>query len=241
LISRGPSISPDALAERLGIGVDSSLIRLAVVHRSFCAESPGEEPNERLEFLGDAVLGLVVTTHLFRTFPELREGDLARIKAAVVSSATLSVIAREIGLGEALLLGRGEENSGGREKPSLLADCLEAVIGAVYLSGGLDAAERFVLEHLGESMEEEATRSVLGDAKNVLQELAAQLGLDAPTYKLSDHGPEHAKVFTAVVDLGEIRGRGEGRSKKEAERHAAIAALASHLATEQAAEGRIGA
>jgi ribonuclease-3 len=110
-----------------------------------------------------------VTTHLFRTFPELREGDLARIKAAVVSSATLSVVAREIGLGEALLLGRGEENSGGREKPSLLADCLEAVIGAVYLSGGLEAAGRFVLEHLGESMEEEATRNVHGDAKTVLQ------------------------------------------------------------------------
>jgi ribonuclease-3 len=194
-----------------------------------------------LEFLGDAVLGLVVTTHLFRAFPELREGDLARIKAAVVSSATLSVVAREIGLGEALLLGRGEENSGGREKASLLADCLEAVIGAVYLSSGLDAAESFVLEHLGESMEEEATRSVLGDPKNVLQELAAQLGLDAPAYRLSDHGPEHAKVFTALVELGTIHGRGEGRSKKEAERHAAMAALASHRAFEQAGQGRDGA
>ena len=241
MISSGPSISPDALAKRLGIRVDSGLIRLAVVHRSFCAESPGEEPNERLEFLGDAVLGLVVTTHLFRAFPELREGDLARIKAAVVSSATLSVVAREIGLGEALLLGRGEENSGGREKASLLADCLEAVIGAVYLSSGLDAAESFVLEHLGESMEEEATRSVLGDPKNVLQELAAQLGLDAPAYRLSDHGPEHAKVFTALVELGTIHGRGEGRSKKEAERHAAMAALASHRAFEQAGQGRDGA
>jgi ribonuclease III len=241
LISSGPSISPDALAKRLGIGVDPGLIRLAVVHRSFCAESPGEEPNERLEFLGDAVLGVVVTTHLFRTFPDLREGDLARIKAVVVSSATLSVVAREIGLGEALLLGRGEENSGGREKPSLLADCLEAVIGAVYLSGGLEAAESFVLEHLEESMEEEATRSVLGDPKNVLQELASQLGLDAPAYRLSDHGPEHAKVFTANVVLGDIHGHGEGRSKKEAERHAAIAALASHRAREEAGQGRDGA
>jgi ribonuclease III len=238
LISSGPSVSPDALAKRLGIGVDPDLLRLAVVHRSYCAESPGEEPNERLEFLGDAVLGLVVTAHLFRTFPDLREGDLARIKAAVVSSATLSVVARELGLGAALLLGRGEENSGGREKPSLLADCLEAVIGAVYISSGLVAAESFVLEHLGESIEEEATRSVLGDAKNVLQELAAQLGLEAPAYRLSDHGPEHAKVFTAEVDFGALHGHGEGRSKKEAERHAAMAALASYRALEEAGQGR---
>jgi ribonuclease-3 len=241
LISSGPSVSPDALAKRLGIGVDPDLLRLAVVHRSYCAESPGEEPNERLEFLGDAVLGLVVTAHLFRTFRDLREGDLARIKAAVVSSATLAVVARDIGLGQALLLGRGEENSGGREKPSLLADCLEAVIGAVYISNGLVAAESFVLEHLGESIEEEATRSVLGDAKNVLQELASQLGLEAPAYRLSDHGPEHAKVFTAEVALGAIHGQGEGRSKKEAERHAAMAALASHRALGEAGQGREGA
>jgi ribonuclease III len=241
LISSGPSVSPDALAKRLGIGVDPDLLRLAVVHRSYCAESPGEEPNERLEFLGDAVLGLVVTAYLFRTFPDLREGDLARIKAAVVSSATLSVVAGELGLGAALLLGRGEENSGGRQKPSLLADCLEAVIGAVYISGGLLAAESFVLEHLGESIEEEATRSVLGDPKNVLQELASQLGLEAPAYKLSDYGPEHAKVFTAKVELGAIHGRGEGRSKKEAERHAAMAALASHRALEDSATARDGA
>jgi ribonuclease III len=238
LISSGPSVSPDALAKRLGIGVDPDLLRLALVHRSYCAESPGEEPNERLEFLGDAVLGLVATAHLFRTFPDLREGDLARIKAAVVSSATLAVVARDIGLGQALLLGRGEENSGGREKPSLLADCLEAVIGAVYISNGLVAAESFVLEHLGESIEEEATRSVLGDPKNVLQELASQLGLEAPAYRRSDHGPEHAKVFTAEVELGAIHGRGEGRSKKEAERHAAMAALSSHRALEEAGQGR---
>jgi len=241
LISSGPSVSPDALAERLGIGVAPGLIRLALVHRSYCAESSGEEPNERLEFLGDAVLGLVVTAHLFGMFPDLREGDLARIKATVVSSATLAVVARELGLGAALLLGRGEENSGGREKPSLLADCLEAVIGAVFLSGGLRAAESFVLEHLGESIEEEATRSVLGDPKNVLQELASQLGLEAPAYRLSDHGPEHAKVFCALVELGAVRGEGEGRSKKEAERHAAIAALASYRSLDDAGRARDGA
>ena len=121
----------------------------------------------------------------------------------------------------------GEENSGGREKPSLLADCLEAMIGAVYLDSGAElvAAESFVLEHLGESIEEEATRSVLGDPKNVLQELASQLGLEAPAYKLSDYGPEHAKVFTAKVELRQAMSSGrraKARSKKEAERHAAI-------------------
>jgi len=155
----------------------------------------------------------------------MREGDLARIKAAVVSSATLAIAARSLGLGDALLLGRGEENSGGRQKPSLLADCFEAVIGAVYLSGGLESAERFVLAHLSDVLEEEAARSVLGDPKNVLQELASQLGLTAPSYRLSEHGPEHAKVFTAKVELGTRTGTGQGRSKKEAERRAAVDAL----------------
>lgn len=196
-------------------------MRLALVHRSFVAESVGEEPNERLEFLGDAVLGVAVTTHLYTTFPRLREGDLARIKAAVVSSEALAPVARALGLGEALFLGKGEEMSGGRAKPSLLADSLEAVIGAVYLSGGLAVAERFILEHLGDTIEEAAAHSVLGDPKNVLQERAFQLGLALPSYRLSDRGPEHAKVFVAEVGLGDVVGIGEGRSKKEAERHAA--------------------
>jgi ribonuclease-3 len=200
-------------------------MHLALVHRSFVAESVGEEPNERLEFLGDAVLGVVVTAHLYTTFPDLREGDLARIKAAVVSSEALSPIAMALGLGDALLLGRGEEMSGGRQKPSLLADSFEAVIGAVYLSGGLVAAERFVLEHLGDTIEEAAAQSVLGDPKNVLQERAFQLGLALPSYRLSERGPEHAKVFVAEVGFGDVVGIGEGRSKKEAERHAAEDAL----------------
>ena len=195
------------------------------MHRSFCAEKPGEQPNERLEFLGDAVLGVVVTAHLYSTFPALREGDLARIKAAVVSTDALAPIAATLGLGEALLLGRGEEMSGGREKPSLLADCLEAIIGAIYLDKGLEPAASFVLGHLGEVVDEEAARSVLGDPKNVLQERAFQLGLSAPSYRLSETGPDHAKRFIAEVDLGELTGVGEGRSKKEAERRAAFEVL----------------
>lgn len=198
---------------------------MALVHRSFVAESVGEEPNERLEFLGDAVLGVVVTSHLYTAFPELREGDLARIKAAVVSTDALAPIAKELGLGAALFLGRGEEMSGGREKPSLLADSLEAVIGAVYLSGGIVAAERFVLSHLGDTIEEAAAQSVLGDPKNVLQERAFQLGLSSPSYRLTERGPEHAKLFLAKVEFGSVIGNGEGKSKKEAERHAARDAL----------------
>jgi ribonuclease-3 len=207
------------------------------VHRSYSAEKSGEEPNERLEFLGDAVLGVVVTNHLYATYPSLREGDLARIKAAVVSSDALAPIAKALGFGEALLLGRGEEMSGGRLKPSLLADSFEAVIGAVFLSGGLLAAERFVLAHLGEVIEEEAARSVLGDPKNVLQEQAFQSGLPAPSYRLSDRGPEHAKVFIAEVDLGAVTGVGEGRSKKEAERRAAFDALERFAQVSDSASG----
>ena len=198
------------------------------MHRSYVAESVGEEPNERLEFLGDAVLGVVVTSHLYSTYPELREGDLARIKAAVVSTDALAPVAKTLGLGAALLLGRGEEMSGGREKPSLLADSLEAVIGAVYLSGGIAAAEHFVLTHLGDTIEEAAAQSVLGDPKNVLQERAFQLGLSSPNYLLAERGPEHAKLFLAEVEFGAFIGVGEGKSKKEAERHAARDALKRH-------------
>lgn len=143
----------------------------------------------------------------------------------MVSTDALAPIAKSIGLGGALLLGRGEEMSGGRAKPSLLADSFEAVIGAVYLSGGLESAEGFILEYLGDTIEEAATQSVLGDPKNVLQERAFQLGLDAPSYRLVERGPEHAKVFVAEIGFGGVVGIGEGRSKKEAERHAAGDAL----------------
>ena len=202
------------------------------MHRSFCAENPGEESNERLEFLGDAVLGVVVTAYLYTSYPALAEGDLARIKAAVVSSEALAPIARRLSLGDALLVGKGEEMSGGRDKASLLADCLEAIIGAIFLDGGLDGARSFVLSHLGEQIDLEASRSVLGDPKNVLQEEAFRLGHPAPSYRLKDKGPEHAKLFIAEVDLGELTGAGEGRSKKEAERRAAFDVLRRHRGDE---------
>ena len=196
-----------------------------MAHRSYCAEHPGEASNERLEFLGDSVLGLVVTDHLYATFPEQPEGDLARIRAAVVSTEGLAPHARRLGVGPALLVGRGEDASGGRAKATILADALEALIGAVYLDVGLEAARDLVLELLADSVEDVAGRGELGDAKNRLQELAARLGEAAPVYVVRDTGPDHAKRYRAVVQVGGTTGSGEGPSKKQAEREAAEEAV----------------
>jgi ribonuclease-3 len=201
---------------------DPDLLVLAVTHRSWCAEHPGDLPNERLEFLGDAVLGVVVTDHLFRTHPELPEGELAKARAWVVSAPSLAQVAAGLGLGEALRLGKGEHRSGGRAKPSILADAFEAVIGAIYLDGGLEAARRFVLDRLEERIDEAADGPGGHDHKTQLQELAARLWEELPVYELRDEGPDHDKRFYAVVRLaGVARGDGEGRSKKQAEQAAA--------------------
>jgi len=193
--------------------------------RSWCAEVAGQESNERLEFLGDAVLGLVVTDHIFRTYPDLPEGELAKVRASVVNSALLAEVAAELGIGDFLLLGKGEDASGGREKPSILADAMEAVIGAVYLDGGWDAAAALVLSLLGERVADAAAGPGGHDYKTRLQELAARTFDQLPRYVVSDDGPDHAKRFYATVLLaGQERGRGEGRSKKQAEQAAARAA-----------------
>ncbi len=215
-----------ALCDRLEryIG-DRALLRLALVHRSYCAEHAGSHSNERLEFLGDSVLGYVVTDELYRSFPDLSEGDLARIRADVVSSVALAPIARELGIGEALLLGRGEERSGGREKPSLLADALEAVMGAVLLASGIERATTFVLELTAPTIAEVSRRSAYGDAKNRLQELAAKQQVESVAYRVTEVGPDHQKRFVAEVTFAGITGRGEGHSKKDAERQAALAVL----------------
>lgn len=218
-------VTVDELLERHG--VPAELARQAFAHRSYCAEHPGQPSNERLELLGDSVLGLVVTDHLFRAFPDLPEGDLARVRAAVVSEIGLAPVARALGLGDHLLVGRGEEGSGGREKDSLLVDALEALIGAIYLSGGIEAAAEAVTALVVSRIGEIVGEARRGDPKNQLQELAAHLGLGAPTYLLSERGPDHAKWFSAAVCLaGATVGEGEGRSKKEAERKAAEAAVA---------------
>ena len=171
------------------------------------------------------MLGFVVTDHLFRENPDLPEGDLTRIRAEVVSAEMLAPIAAAAGLGEAVLLGRGEELSGGREKPSILADALEAVIGAAYLSSGIEAAARFALDLVAEALDDVSGRDELGDAKNRLQELAARLGVGPPQYDVTETGPDHARRFTATVRVGSVEGAGGGNSKKQAERTAAAAAI----------------
>ena len=193
-----------------------------MAHRSWCAETPGVPSNERLEFLGDAVLGLVVTDHIFRTYPDLPEGELAKVRAAVVNAGALAELAATLDLGRALHLGKGEDASGGREKPSILADAMEAVIGAVYMDGGYDAARALIMGLLGDRIEEAAAGPGGQDFKTRLQELAARRFDQLPQYDVADEGPDHAKRFFASVRIaGEVRGSGEGRSKKQAEQSAA--------------------
>lgn len=215
-----------ALAARVGHDfADRHLLHLALTHRSWCAEHPGHDSNERLEFLGDAVLGVVVTDHLYRTYADLPEGELAKARAWVVSAASLAEVASDLGLGDAMRLGKGEDQSGGRSKPSILADAFEAVIGAVYLDAGLDAARSFVLSSLAAHIASAADGPGGHDHKTQLQELAARRYEQLPVYELRDEGPDHDKRFFAVVRLGgETFGIGEGRSKKQAEQAAAKAA-----------------
>ncbi len=214
------------LQDRLGWRFrDQKVLLDALAHRSWCAEHAEAESNERLEFLGDAVLGLVVTDRVYHLYPELPEGELAKVRAAVVNAEVLAQLAVEVGLGSALLLGKGEDASGGRNKPSILSDAMEAVIAAVYLDGGWDAANGLVLRLLAGRIAEAAAGPGGHDYKTRLQELAARRFDRLPRYQVSGHGPDHAKRFYATVLLdGEPRGTGEGRSKKQAEQAAAKAA-----------------
>ena len=205
--------------------VDQGVIEQALSHRSWCAEHPAAGSNERLEFLGDAVLGIVVTDHIFRTYPMHQEGELAKVRASVVNAEVLADVAAGIALGPCLHLGKGEDSSGGREKASILADAMEAVIAAVYLDGGMDAAWAVVMGLFRDRIVEAATGPGGDDYKTRLQELAAQRFDRLPRYQVRDEGPDHAKRFFATVVLdGEAFGRGEGGSKKQAEQAAARAA-----------------
>lgn len=223
------------LADRLGHSfADPSLLRQALTHRSWEAENGGAS-NERLEFLGDAVLGLAVTDHLYRLRPDMAEGHLAKTRAAVVSADSLAAAASELDVGAALLLGKGEEASGGRTKPSILADAMEALLGAVYLDAGWEAARVVVVELFGDRMTEAAAGPGGGDHKTRLQELAARRHGSVPRYDVSSSGPDHDRRFTATaVVAGEGRGSGVGRSKKEAEQAAAAAALEEMQASSDA-------
>ncbi|MCU0274176.1 MAG: ribonuclease III [Acidimicrobiales bacterium] len=200
---------------------DPALLLQALTHRSWCAEH-GESSNERLEFLGDAVLGVAVADRAYRRFSDLSEGELAKIRAAVVSAPSLADAARSIGLGDHLRLGKGEDLSGGRDKPSILADALEAVIGAVYLDGGWTAAGALVLDLFDEAILLASEGPGVGDHKTRLQELVARHFGRPPVYRLQDEGPDHDKRFFAtVVVAGVVRGSGTGSSKKQAEQDAA--------------------
>jgi ribonuclease-3 len=223
--NRGPSDDHGSLLKALDVELDAGLLTLALTHRSYAYENGGLPPNERLEFLGDAVLGLVVTDHLYRAHPELAEGQLAKLRASVVNMHALAGVARglgDAGLGAHLLLGKGEELTGGRDKASILADGMEAVIGAVYLEHGIDTARKLV-HRLFDGLLAEATMRGPGlDWKTSLQELTASAGLGVPEYRVQEAGPDHRKEFTATVIVGGIaRGTGGGRTKKEAEQKAA--------------------
>lgn len=210
------------LADRVGWQFrDPELLERAMAHRSWCSENANPS-NERLEFLGDAVLGLVVTAFIFRTYPHLPEGDLAKLRASVVNAMVLAEVADELDLGASLLLGKGEDATGGRQKSSILSDALEAVIGAVYLDGGWDPAETLVMRLIGERIAEYAEGPGGSDYKTRLQELAAREYEQLPVYRVTGEGPDHAKSFQAEVFIGgNLRGSGSGRSKKQAEQAAA--------------------
>ncbi len=226
--SDGDPVDPhDVLCARLAYRfTDPSLLDLSLRHRSWCAEHGSVESNERLEFLGDAVLGVVVTDHLYRTSPEMNEGVLARRRSELVSAAALAEVARSVDLGAALSLGKGEESTGGRDKTSILADAMEAVIGAVYLDGGVSASTTMILHLLDGRIDEVVHGGLASDHKSRLQEHAARHFGQLPRYELSEDGPEHEKRFAARVLLdGVVWGEGEGRTKKEAEQAAALAAV----------------
>jgi ribonuclease-3 len=229
-MSEAPNL--DQLLQSLGVSVRADILELALTHRSWAYENGADKTNERLEFLGDSVLGVVVTDAIYQNYPAAPEGQLARMRAAVVSSKSLADIARALGVGQHIKLGRGEESTAGHDKASILADTLEAIIGAVFVDSGYEVARDFVrrltLEHI-------AVAAELGaglDWKTSLQELAANRGMSVPSYEIQSDGPAHARIFTAVVVLdGQKFGAGTGTSKKEAEQKAAAETYANLTAT----------
>jgi ribonuclease-3 len=217
-----------ALQADLQVPVQRDLLDQSTTHRSFAYEHGGIPENERLEFLGDSVLGIVITEYLYARFPDVAEGQLAKLRAAVVNAGACAEVARTLDLGRYMLLGRGEETTGGRDKLSILADAMEAVIGAIYLSSGLEISREFVLRMYGPLIEASAELGAGLDWKTSLQEAAADAGLGVPEYLVTDQGPDHEKEFHARVRLGDqILGEGTGRSKKIAEQQAASHAYAS--------------
>jgi len=218
----------DELAElqrMLRVELDPDLLLLALTHRSFAYENGGIPTNERLEFLGDSILGQAVTVKLFTDHPELDEGELAKRRASLVSSVALAEVARTIGLGPYIRLGRGETMTGGADKPSILADTVEAIIGAVYLSRGGEVATDLVLRLITPLLRDPDRFGAAMDPKTSLQEIAARRGATAPSYSVTESGPDHSKHFVATVTVaGLVSASGEGSSKKQAEMAAALEA-----------------
>jgi ribonuclease-3 len=218
----GPTAAGANIGEILGVDIPADLLLLALTHRSYAYEHGGLPTNERLEFLGDAVLEMVVTDTLYRRYPDRAEGDLAKMRASVVSARSCAQAARAIGLGPHLLLGRGEITTGGQDKTSILSDAMEAVLGAVYIGCGLEAATEVIMALFGPKILASAELGAGLDWKTSLQELTARLALGVPEYAYTAEGPDHSKHFTVSVVLQkQAYGQGVGRTKKEAEMQAA--------------------
>ncbi len=221
-----PELMPvSELAASLQVTLTPGILERALMHRSYSYEHGGLPTNERLEFLGDAVLGLVVTDTLYRAHPDLPEGQLAKLRAAVVNARALADVGRNLGVGDYIRLGRGEETTGGRDKSSILADTVEALIGAVYMDLGLQAAHQLIHRLFDPLITASAALGAGLDWKTSLQELTAATGLGVPEYVVGESGPDHRKEFRARVRVGQaLYGNGVGRSKKEAEQRAASTA-----------------
>lgn len=223
----------ESLMAALGVVLPADLMRLSLTHRSYAYEHGGLPTNERLEFLGDAVLGIVVTDTLYRRYPDWPEGRLAKMRSAVVNAQALAELARALGVGDHLLLGRGEEASGGRDKSSILADTMEALIGAIFLTCGITVTHDVLTRMFDPLIAQAAGLGAGLDWKTSLQEAAAAAGLGSPEYLVTNEGPDHEKQFFAEVMLtGVVRGSGTGRSKKLAEQQAAAAAYTTIVAPE---------
>lgn len=211
--------------DELGVHVDAQLFELAFTHRSWAYENGRVESNERLEFLGDAVLQIVVTEHIFRTYPRMPEGHMAKLRASVVSSRALAEVAKDLALGEHIKLGKGEVSTKGNEKTSILADTTEALIGAIHMSGGTEASERFVQGVFNPRITRSEEEGSYTDFKTALQELCALHGWAPPVYEIDGSGPDHERVFTAAVVVdGKQVSSGTAHSKKAAEQRAATMA-----------------
>ena len=223
------SVGDDALRAcetQLGYSfISHDILRTALIHRSWQAEHGSETSNERLEFLGDAVLGWVVADMAFRRLEDVHEGKLTDLRISIVNQQALAERARDLGIGDFILLGKGEDAAGGRDKASILSDALEALIGAVYLDGGAAAAYDLVQRLFSDSLEQAIPTMDMFDAKSRLQELCARLGFTVPKYVTEGDGPDHDRVFSATVYVnGDVAGRGTGRTKKASEQAAAVEA-----------------